>query len=74
MPSAQSEATQCRAEFNSLFSHLVAVLGLMHPRVHLALLAARAHCWLMFNLPSARSPRFLSAELLSSLLYSAPCI
>jgi len=29
-------------------------------------LAARAHCWLMVNLSSTRTPRSLSAELLSS--------
>jgi len=32
----------------------------------LAFLAARAHCWLMVNLSSTRTPRSLSAELLSS--------
>ena len=35
----------------------LAVLGLMHPRVLLALLAVRAHCWLRFNLPSTRIPQ-----------------
>ena len=34
----------------------------MHPRIPLAFLAARAHCWLMVNLSSTRTPRFLSAE------------
>ena len=38
----------------------------MHPRILLAFLAARAHCWLMVNLSSTRTPRSLSAELLSS--------
>ena len=38
----------------------------MHPRMPLAFLAARAHCWLIVNLSSTRTPRFLSAELLSS--------
>ena len=38
----------------------------MHPRIPLAFLAARAHCWLMVNLSSTRTPRSLSAELLSS--------
>jgi len=38
----------------------------MHPRIPLAFLAARAHCWLMVNLLSIRTPRSLSVELLSS--------
>ena len=38
----------------------------MHPRMPLAFLAARAHCWLMVNLLSTRTPRSLSTELLSS--------
>ena len=38
----------------------------MHPRISLAFLAGRAHCWLMVNLSSTRTPRSLSAELLSS--------
>ena len=38
----------------------------MHPRIPLAFLAARAHCWLMVNLSSTSTPRSLSAELLSS--------
>ena len=37
----------------------------MHPWIPLAFLAARAHCWLMVNLSSTRTPRSLSAELLS---------
>ena len=45
---------------------LLATLLLMHPRIPLAFLAARAHCWLMVNLSSTRTPRSLSAELLSS--------
>jgi len=32
----------------------------------LAFLASRAHCWLMVNLSSTRTPRSLSSELLSS--------
>ena len=38
----------------------------MHPRNPLAFLAVRAHCWLMVNLSSTRTPRSLSSELLSS--------
>ena len=38
----------------------------MHPRIPLAFLAARSHCWLMVNLSSTRIPRSLSAELHSS--------
>jgi len=37
----------------------------MHPRIPLAFLATRAHCWLMVNF-STRTPRSLSTELLSS--------
>ena len=37
----------------------------MHPRIPLAFLAARAHCWLMVNLSSTRTPRSHSTELLS---------
>jgi len=44
----------------------------MHPRIPLAFLAARGHCWLMVNLSSTRTPRSLSAELLSS--RSAPSL
>ena len=44
----------------------------MHPRMPLAFLAARAHCWLMVNLSSTSTPRSFSAELLSS--RSAPSL
>ena len=44
----------------------------MHPRIPLAFLAARAHCWLMVNLSSTSTPRSLSTELLSS--RSAPSL
>ena len=44
----------------------------MHPRMPLAFLAARAHCWLMVNLSSTSSPRSLCTELLSS--RSAPSL
>jgi len=44
----------------------------MHPRIPLAFLAVRAHCWLMVNLSSTSTPRSLSAELLSS--KSAPSL
>ncbi|KAK4810782.1 hypothetical protein QYF61_008754, partial [Mycteria americana] len=50
---------------------LLAILCLMQPRIPLAL-AARAHCWLMFNLVSTRTPRSFSARLLSS--WVAPSI
>ena len=39
---------------------------LMHPRIPLAFMATRAHCWLMANLSFTRTPRSFSAELLSS--------
>ena len=44
----------------------LATLLLMHPRMPLAFLVARARCWLMVSLSSTRTPRSLSAELLSS--------
>ena len=51
------------------FDYLV-VLCLMHSRMLLALLAARAHCWLILSLLSSSTPRSPSAGLLSS--YSSP--
>ena len=44
----------------------------MHPRMPLAFLTARAHCWLINNLSSTRTPKSLSTELLSS--RSAPSL
>ena len=44
---------------------LLATLLLMHPRIPLAFLAARAHCWLMVKLLSTSTPRSLSTELYS---------
>ena len=38
----------------------------MHPRIPLAFLATRAHCWLLVNLLSTRTPRSLSTELFSN--------
>jgi len=46
--------------------YLLATLLLMHPRIPLAFLAIRAHCWLMVKLLSTSTPRSLSAELLSN--------
>jgi len=43
------------------------MLCLMYTRVQLALLAARAHCWFMFNLLSTRTPGSLSVGLISGL-------
>ena len=45
---------------------LLATLFIMHPRIPLAFLAIGAHCWLMANLLSTRTPRSYSTELLSS--------
>ena len=56
-PSTGGEAAQSRGD--STFLHLPAVLGLVHPRVWLVLWAARACCWLMFNLLPATAPRSL---------------
>jgi len=44
----------------------LAMIGLIHPQVWLALLAGRTHCWLRFNLLSTRTLAFFSVELLSS--------
>lgn len=49
------------------FPRPVAVLGLMHPRTWLDLMAAKANYWPRFNLPSTTASRFLSVEQLSSL-------
>ena len=38
----------------------LAMLCLMHPRTQLALLAARAHSWLIFNMTTTQPPRSLS--------------
>jgi len=46
---------------------LLAILLVMHPRIPLAFLAARAHCWLTVHL-STRTPRPCSAELLQTFL------
>ena len=69
--SAGGEAAQHKAERTTPLPPplLVAVLGLVHPRVWLALWAAVAHCWLMFNLLLTKPP--LSRGLLSSLLSSS---
>jgi len=62
---------QCRAEWDNSFP---CPAGLMHPMTQLALLAARAHCWLIFHLLSTRTPRFLPRRVLSSLLSPSLCI
>lgn len=58
---------QSRAGWDNPLPWPAAVLGLIHPVIWLAFLAARAHCWLIFNLPSNQMPRSLSMGLLSSL-------
>ena len=45
---------------------LLAMFLLMHPRISFDFLATRAHCWLMANLLSIRTPRSFSAEIFSS--------
>jgi len=58
-------ATQHRAEKDNPSPQLMAVLGLMNPRVPLANGAARACCWNTFNLPKATIPKpVLQGELL----------
>ena len=42
------------------------LLFLTHPSIPLAFYATRAHCWLIINLLSIRSPRSFSADLLSN--------
>ncbi|XP_063211414.1 uncharacterized protein LOC134524983 [Chroicocephalus ridibundus] len=51
---------------------LLATVFPRQPRMPLAFLATRAHCWLMDNLLSTRTPRSFSSELLPSM--SAPNI
>ena len=51
---------------------LLSMLSLMHPRKRLDFLATRAHCWLMANPLSPRTPGSFSAELLFS--RSAPLL
>lgn len=51
----QGEATQHKV--GQLFPQPLSVLGLVHPRLQLALVAARAHCWPTFSLLSARTPQ-----------------
>ena len=56
------------AKYSSIitsFARLV-MLSLMHPRMQIALLAARAHCWLTLSLLSTSTYRSLPAGLLSS--------
>ena len=67
--SAGGETVQNRVEQDRPFPCQVAVLGMMHPRIQLALLAVKAHCCLRFNLPSTRTPTSLSTEPLSSLSF-----
>ena len=69
-PSAGDEAAQLREEWDNPSPYPVAVLGLVHPRGQLALWAARARCWLMFDLPETRTPRSPSMGLFSS--FSSP--
>ena len=45
---------------------LLATFFLMYPRMPLAFLATRAHCWLMVHLLSTRTSKSLPEELLSS--------
>ena len=45
---------------------LLATIFVLHPKIPLAFLATRAHCWLMANLMSTRTCRSFSTELPSS--------
>lgn len=65
--SAQGETALRQSRTISSFIWL-AVLGLMHPRVWLALLNASAQGWLIINLPSTKTPRFLSTAMTSNLV------
>lgn len=51
--------------------HLLAMLWLTQPRIPLAFLVRRAHCWLMFSLVPTRSLRFFSVKLLSTWVASS---
>lgn len=54
---AQAEKTQCRAERDNLFPSLDGSAGPGAPEGTVGVLsAATTHCWLMFNLPSTRTP------------------
>lgn len=67
--SAWGEATSAQSRARQ--SHSPAGLCLINSGyTRLALLATRARCWLLFNFLSARTPRSLSARLLSSLFSS----
>lgn len=59
---------QCLAEWDNHFPYKLAKPLLMHPKIQLALLATKAHCWLVFSLLLIKTPRFLSSGLLSSIL------
>ena len=43
------------------------MLGLVHPKVHLVLLAAWSHYWHILNILLMKTPRTLSAVVLSRL-------
>ena len=58
---------QCQVEERITSVSLLATLFLMQPRMLLALLAARMHYWLVFNLVSTRTRRSIFTKLLSSL-------
>ena len=45
---------------------LQTMLFVMHPRILLAFLATRAHCWLMANTLSARTPTYIFHSVLTS--------
>jgi len=47
---------------------MLAALFLMHPRISLAFLATMAHCWLMGNMLSTRTPKVFLCRALFQLV------
>lgn len=56
------------------FSHQIAMLCLMHPKLLFTFLAARTHCWLMLSLLLTSTPTSLTAGLLSHHLFPSLCL
>ena len=71
-PRAQGEATQHREEWDNTFPYPVAVLGLMHPRVQLALWAAKGTLLTQVQLAANHNPQlpFCGAAFLPLILQS----
>lgn len=70
-PAAVS-SVQSRVENGRNPLALLAMLCAIHPRVPMAFLATRAHCWFMVTLLTTRTSQFFSTELLSSRSLALP--